>query len=73
MNAPANVHPLPVTYTRLTERALSSITTLSAGDTTQTARLMVRASAMVARSFMPTPDLVKQLRDLATEIERVGE
>lgn len=72
MNAPANVTDIPNAYTRLTERALNAITACSTGDTKATARLMLRASAMVSCEFMGRDDLVKQLRDLATEIERAG-
>ncbi len=70
MNAPANVTGISNAYTKLTERALNAITACSTGDPRDTARLMVRAFAMVARQFLPKGDLVKQLRDLATEIER---
>lgn len=70
MNAPANITGISTAYTRLTERALSAITSCSTGDPKETARLMVRAFALVAGQFLPKVDLAKQLRDLATEIER---
>lgn len=70
MTAPANITNISTAYTRLTERALNAITSCSTGSPKETARLMVRAFAMVAREFLPKAELVKHLRDLATEIER---
>lgn len=70
MNAPANITDTATAYVRLTERALNAITACSVGSNADTARLMVRAFALVALQFMPKADLVKQLRDLAAEIER---